>query len=137
LKAEISPNNADLNLQLLIADDSTEVRHSLRRFLSTLEGLEIVGEAVDAVDALEQTRQLKPDIVLLDIKMPRGNGLDVAARIRQDLPSCEIIILTNYASKEFRRSAAEKGVRYFFDKSTEFEVIPSVIKKLLDEHTSS
>jgi len=118
-------------LQILIADDSTEVRNSLKKFLARFEHLQIVAEATDAVEALNKTLQLKPDLLLLDIKMPKGSGLEVAEKIKKQLPECIIIMLTNFASNEFRNRAIEKGVDFFFDKSSEFEKVADVIKNIL------
>ena len=118
-------------MQILIADDCREVRNSLKKFLLRFEHLQIVAEATDAIEALNKTLLLKPDLLLLDIKMPKGSGLEVAEKVKKQLPKCIIVMLTNFASTEFRNRAAEKGVDFFFDKSSEFEKVADVIKNIL------
>lgn len=116
-------------LQLLIADDSVEVRQSLRKLLQPIEGLEIVAEAGNARETLEKFRQQQPQVVLMDVKMPGGNGLDIAKIIKQERPACIVIIFTNFASEEFRRIARQNGADYFFDKSAEFEQVVQIIEE--------
>jgi YesN/AraC family two-component response regulator len=76
-----------VSIRILIVDDQDLIRTGFRLFLQTQEGLEVVGEAADGVEALEQSRTLEPDVVLMDIRMPRMDGVEAAARL-SELASC-------------------------------------------------
>ena len=126
----VEPKNS---LKILIADDSEQVRKSLSRLLSILRGIEIIGEAVDGRQAIDKTRKLKPDILILDMKMPNGSGLDVLHEIAPDKEKLRVIMLTNYANEQFRNESLKAGADYFFDKSTEFEKVFDVIKNRINQ----
>jgi len=85
--------------RVLIADDNDYVRYVIRTFLQDQVGIEICGEAGNGVEALEKTRQLKPDLVLLDLSMPSLNGAEVALVLKNTTPHVRIIMFTMYSSK--------------------------------------
>src|ERR1700681_3833546 len=85
--------------RVLIADDSTSVRNVIRTFLRDHEEIEICGEAVDGLEALEKAQRLKPDLVLLDLVMPEINGAEVASILKQKMPNVRIILFTMYTEK--------------------------------------
>jgi len=85
--------------RVLIADDNVYVRYVVRTFLHDQAEIEVCGEAVDGVDAIEKTRQLKPDLVLLDLSMPSLNGAEVALILKNTTPDVRIIMFTMYSSK--------------------------------------
>ena len=80
---------------ILIADDNDIVRTILRFFLET-EGFEICGEAKDGVDAIEKAQQLKPDLIVLDVAMPRMNGVEAASVLKGMMPDVPIVWFTMY-----------------------------------------
>lgn len=81
-------------LRILIADDHEIIRYCVRETLAQQQGWEVCGEAVDGRDALEKTRSLKPDVIVLDFRMPHLNGLEVAEAIKVELPEAFILILS-------------------------------------------
>ena len=83
-------------MRVLVVDDSEVVRSRLAEMLSVVEGVEVVGEAVDAVEALELQARMQPDTLILDIRMPGGNGIDVLQEVKRSYPGTSVIILTNY-----------------------------------------
>jgi DNA-binding NarL/FixJ family response regulator len=85
--------------RVLIADDNLYVRYVIRTFLHDQHEIEICGEAVDGVEAIEKTRHLKPDLVLLDLSMPSLNGAEVALILKNTAPDVRIIMFTMYSSK--------------------------------------
>jgi DNA-binding NarL/FixJ family response regulator len=85
--------------RVLIADDNVYVRDVIRTFLYDQVGIEICGEAVDGVDAVEKTKQLKPDLVLLDLAMPNLNGAEAALVLKNTMPGVRIIMFTMYSSE--------------------------------------
>ncbi len=117
-------------LKVVIADDSAVVRERLVTLVSDLEDVELVGQASNAAEALEVIGRLKPDVVILDIRMPRGNGIQVLERIKANEASSVIIMLTAFPYPQYREKCLEAGADYFFDKADEFDSIPTVLKQL-------
>jgi DNA-binding NarL/FixJ family response regulator len=82
---------------ILIADDSATIRRLIRTLLQWQTGCEICGEAVDGVDAIEKAKKLKPDLILLDLSMPRMNGAEAASILKAQMPEVPIILFTMYS----------------------------------------
>lgn len=93
--------------------------------------IQLIGEAHDAREATEAIRRLKPDVVILDIHMPGGNGIDVLRSIKQEAPATLVLMLTNFAYPEYRKRCMDAGADFFFDKSTEFDKVPEVLQGLI------
>ena len=118
-------------LRVLIADDSDTLRARLTNLLSENPAIGVIGEARDGLGAAILVEKMKPDVVILDIRMPRESGIEALKRIMQYSPKPTIIMLTNYPYQQYREKCKEAGADYFFDKSTEFEKIPEVLEKLI------
>ncbi len=118
-------------MKILIADDSLVVRDRLVTLLTDVDGIEVVGQAKDAIEAKSLAAQLRPHVAILDIRMPNGSGADVVRDIKQLTPTPKVIILTNYPHPENRKKCIERGADYFFDKSTEFKKVVAVLKGML------
>jgi DNA-binding NarL/FixJ family response regulator len=88
-----------MHKRVLIADDSSSVRDVIRTFLRDHEDIEICGEAVDGLEALEKAQRLKPDLVLLDLVMPEINGAEVASILKNKMPNLRIILFTMYSER--------------------------------------
>ena len=115
---------------VLIADDSELIRERLVFMLSELDWIEIVGQARDGVEALNLIKELQPDVVLLDIWMPKVSGVEVLESVRQTDKSTAIIMLTNDASAQHRRRCLEVGANHFLHKSKDFERLPELLHEL-------
>jgi len=124
------------NLKVLIADDSIEVRERLVGMLSELQGVEIVGQAQNVNEAIIGIRNLRPSVVILDVRMPDGTGINVLQAIKQNQFAPVVIVLTNYPYLQYRKKCTEAGADWFFDKSTEFNKIPQVFKLLTQDFRS-
>jgi DNA-binding NarL/FixJ family response regulator len=94
---------------ILIADDNDIVRSIIRFFLET-EGFEICGEAKDGVDAIEKARQLKPDLIVLDVAMPKMNGVEAASVLKRMMPDVPIVWFTMYKEQMGHSLTAAVGV---------------------------
>jgi DNA-binding NarL/FixJ family response regulator len=117
-------------LKVVIADDSDTLRERLVDLLSDKPAIEIVGEARDGLGAEVLIRRLKPDVVILDIRMPGESGIDVLRRIKKNGSGPIVMMFTNYPYKQYRSRCLGVGADYFFDKSTEFVKIPEVLEQL-------
>lgn len=117
-------------MKVFIADDSAVLRERLVEMLSELPGIEIIGQAQDVAEALTSIKKLNPDVVILDIRMPGGSGIDVLQDIKKDKQAPLVIVLTNYPYPQYRKKCLGLGADYFFDKSTEFEKITEVVKQM-------
>ncbi len=103
-------------MRVLLVDDHTLVRNGIASLL-TANNIEVVGEASDGLEALEKTRQLKPDIVLMDIKMPRYNGLEATRLIKAEMPQVKIVILTVSDDDEDLFEAIKSGAEGYLLKN--------------------
>ena len=118
-------------MRVFIADDSEILRVRLIDMLSEIEGVEIIGQAQNSLDAIERIDKLSPHVVILDIRMPRTNGIEVLEAIKKDDESPKVIIFTNYPYPQYREKCMDLGADYFFDKSTEFEKLVDTVKYLI------
>jgi DNA-binding NarL/FixJ family response regulator len=118
-------------MKILIADDSVVVRTRLISLLTDLRGIEVVGQAEDAIEARNLAEKLRPDVAILDLRMPMGSGADVLCDIKKLDPTPKVIMLTNYPHPENRKKCIDGGADYFFDKSIEFQSVVSVLKDML------
>jgi DNA-binding NarL/FixJ family response regulator len=116
---------------MLIVDDSIIVRGRLAQLLAETKQVEIVGEVDDAPQAMDRIRALKPQVVILDIRLPHGSGIDVLRDIKLESPTPIVIMLTNYPYPQYRAACLAAGADFFFDKSTEFNQLAGVIEGLV------
>ena len=119
-------------IRIVIAEDHTILREGLRSLLSQQDGFEIVGEAGDGLAAIAQVRRLKPDLVLMDLSMPKMNGIDAIREITKRNPGMKVIALTVHETEEYVRAALAAGAAGYMLKdasSTELtEAIRSVVE---------
>jgi len=120
-------------VKVFIADDSEVVCQRLIDMLVELPGIEIVGQAGDAAEAIKSIQKLHPDAVVLDIRMIGGSGIGVLKGIKKSEPNTVAIMLTNYPYAQYRKKCMNEGADYFFDKSSEFEKVAEVIRHLAED----
>jgi DNA-binding NarL/FixJ family response regulator len=104
-------------LRVLVVDDNDSVRRSICQLLQSEADIEVVCEAVDGADAICKAREHRPDVVLLDVTMPNMSGLEVAEVLKQELPSPQIIIVSQHDSRGFKWAALATGVSGYVVKS--------------------
>lgn len=115
-------------IRVLIADDHSVVREGLRMFLGRDADLEVIGEAADGLEAVEQARRFLPDIVLMDLLMPGLDGVAATAIIRSELPDTEVIALTSVLESESVLRAVKAGAIGYLLKDTQASELRRAIK---------
>jgi len=118
-------------MRVLLADDSDLILNWLKEMLSAFKQAEVVAAVKNGKDALEAMISLKPDLAIVDLKMPGLSGLEVLKEIRKIDKEVKFIILTFYAFDPYRQSAVKAGVDYFFSKVDDFEKVSRVVAELL------
>jgi DNA-binding NarL/FixJ family response regulator len=103
--------------RIVLADDHEFVRRGVRSLLESEPGWKVVGEVADGHDAVEMARELKPDILVLDIGMPRLNGLEAARRIRKVSPDTKVLILSMHDSENLAKAVVQAGALGYVTKS--------------------
>jgi len=117
-------------MRLFIADDSEILRTRLIEMLSELKDIEIIGHAEDSHEAVEAVERLRPNVVILDIRMPKGDGILALETIKRSKHAPVVIMFTNYPYPQYRKKCMEAGADYFFSKSTEFEGLMEVLRQM-------
>ena len=111
-----------------IVDDSIGIRERLIELLSDMENIRVIGQADNAEEAVEAIFRLRPDTVILDIRLPGKSGLTVLVEIKAKLPGITVIVITNYDYPQYRRQSMDAGADYFFNKTRDFESLLQVLK---------
>jgi DNA-binding NarL/FixJ family response regulator len=117
--------------RVLIADDSLHVRDVLRMFLSEAKEIEVCGEAVDGLDAVEKAVNLAPDLILLDFAMPQMNGAEVASVLKKKMPRMRIILFTMYNENIGTSLSSAVGVDIVLSKPDGLSQILKSVRSLL------
>jgi two-component system response regulator NreC len=115
-------------INVLIVDDHTIFRESLRSLLKDVEGIEVVGEAEDGVQAVVKTMQLKPDVVLMDIAMPNVNGMEATRQIKRQNPLVKVLILTMYETEQYIFEMLRAGASGYIPKRAPARELISAIQ---------
>ena len=115
------------SLRILVADDKPLVRYGLRILVERHDDWIVCGEASDGLKAVEKAANLKPDVVLLDISMPKLDGLSAVPLIREKIPDADIVISTLHESLDMARLATNAGARAYVTKSSlSTELVPTI-----------
>ena len=117
-----------MSIRILIVDDHAVVRQGLKMFLGLDSDLEVVGEAENGEEAIRLTRDLNPDVVLMDLLMPVMNGIDAITHIRRDFPDTEVIALTSVLEDEAVMKAMRAGAIGYLLKDTQADELRRAIK---------
>jgi DNA-binding NarL/FixJ family response regulator len=118
-------------MKVVIADDSSLLRDRIKSLLNSLNNNPVIYEAENGVDALQLIREKKPDLVILDIRMPGMNGIEVLKKIRELNMKVKVCILTNYDYPIYKKRCLEAGADFFLRKTEDFEEIEIIVSDML------
>jgi DNA-binding NarL/FixJ family response regulator len=122
--------NRGAGMKVFIVDDSAEVRKRIIAMLAELQMVGSIEEAENVQDAIRTLQGFIPDVVILDIQMPGGSGIDVLTKIEKKDHVPVVIMLTNYPYPQYRRKCMDAGADFFFDKSNEFDRVAEVVSSM-------
>ncbi|GLZ81583.1 DNA-binding response regulator [Actinorhabdospora filicis] len=123
-----------MTARVVVAEDQAIVRDGLVLLLGLLPGVEVVGAAADGEEALRLVAEHQPDIVLMDLRMPRLSGVAATKRVREEHPGTQVVVLTTYADDASVFSALRAGARGFLTKSAGADEIAAAIASVMDGH---
>ncbi|OIK23344.1 response regulator transcription factor [Streptomyces malaysiense] len=117
--------------RVVVADDQTVVREGIVMLLGLLPGVEVIGAAGDGEEAVRLVGELAPDVVLMDLRMPRCDGVEATRRIREQYPATQVVVLTTYADDESLFPALRAGARGYLTKDAGGEEIVRAVESVL------
>ena len=117
-------------LRILLADDHEPFRQRLRKLLLKTPDLDLVGEAGNGEEAVRLAGELKPDIVIMDVVMPRLNGVEATRRITREFPSIKVIALSLHGDNGFRRAMLDAGASIYLLKDNVGHELPRVLRSI-------
>jgi len=134
MKANSIPRAEQATVRVLVADDHPVVRLGIRANVTPQSDMTVIAEAGDGVEAIASIKEHLPDIVLLDLRMPQMDGLDVLAEVKNSRLPCKIIIMTTFDSEEDVQRAMKAGARgYLLKDSTQEEILDAIRRVSLGE----
>ena len=119
-------------MRVFIVDDAKAFVHRLASSLAEVPGIEVIGSAGNVADAMLKIHEAKPDVVILDICIPGGSGIDVLEGLKQESFQPMVIVLSNHTDRQYQRKCRQSGARFYFDKSTEFHKVVAVLHALTE-----
>src|SRR5262249_36912476 len=122
---------ARTDARVVVADDQAVVREGIVMLLGLLPGIEVVGAAKDGEEAVALVADLAPDVVLMDLRMPRCDGVEATRRIRRDHLGTQVVVLTTYAEDESLFGALQAGARGYLTKDAQGEEIVRAVEDVL------
>ena len=124
-------------IRLLIADDHALVRSGLRSMLQREPGIEIVGEARNGREAVELCRSLRPDLVLMDVRMPEMDGLEATRAIKRELPETGVLMVTMHENRDYMLEATKAGAAGYVLKDASRSELISAVRRVLGNEPSN
>jgi len=124
--------NKTKKIRVLVADDHQIMRQGLKKLLETQQDMEVVGEAEDGGITLQLARELMPDVIVMDVKMPEMNGIDASNQVHSELPNIKIVGLSMYGDLRFVTNMLQSGASGYLLKDCAFEELARAIRQVMD-----
>jgi DNA-binding NarL/FixJ family response regulator len=121
-------------IRVVVADDQRVVREGLAMVLGLLPDVDVVGAASDGIEALQLASQCQPDVVLMDLRMPRCDDVEATRRLREEQPAIKVLVLTTYADDQSVIEALRAGARGYLTKDAGATEIRRALQEILDDH---
>jgi DNA-binding NarL/FixJ family response regulator len=122
-------------LQVFVVEDSAAVRERLEELVDSIRGAHCAGSAETAAAAIAGIRRLRPDAVILDLRLSEGSGFDVMRALRGEFPAPEFYVLSSFAIEPYRRLALKLGAAAFLDKTTEMSSMRGLLEQRAARHS--
>jgi two-component system, NarL family, response regulator DevR len=119
-------------MQVVIVDDSAIVRHRLAEMLRHVARVTVAGEAASVAEALATIPLLRPDVVVLDLHLPDGDGVAVLESVKRIVPAPVVVMLSNYADDFYRTWCEAAGADFFLDKAKQFDELPGLLSRVMN-----
>ena len=120
--------NPKKRITVLLADDHKDLRKEQRKILDAESDIQVVGEAANDQQAVDMAKKLRPDVVVMDISMPKLNGLDASQQIRQVLPTTKVLICSAHSGDAYVESAMDVGAAGYISKLTPLDILVTTIR---------
>lgn len=124
-------------MSILLIEDSAVVRNALREMVSSIEGAVVAGEFDSPGPAIENIRTNPPGVVVLDIQLVNGSGLDVLHTVSKEHPEVKVIVFTNFAEPVYRKRCLDAGAYAFYDKKSDIHALRRTLQDLVSESQHS
>ena len=118
-------------MKVVIVDDSVEIQERLTAMLGEIPGVEVAGRAATVAEAISYVHRLKHDVMILDLRLPDGNGLEVLRLIQREQTQIRVIVLTSYGYPQYEQRARAAGAHAFLNKAKEFGRVADLVRSLL------
>ncbi len=119
-------------VNIFVAEDAPEIRRRLIAMVQMVAGINVIGEADSVSETIDGILGSATDMVLLDLQLKDGTGLEVLARVKQARPELRVIVLTNFATPQYRQASLSAGAEFCLDKSQEFGLVPGILRSWLE-----
>ncbi len=119
-------------MNIFVVEDAPEIRKRLIAMVRMVAGINVIGEAGSVNQAIDGVLASPTDMVLLDLQLKDGIGLEVLARVKQARPELRVIVLTNFATPQYRQASLSAGAEFCLDKSREFGLVPGILRNWLE-----
>ena len=125
-----SLNKRRTDMKVIIADDSKLIRDRITERVKLIDSVNVVAQTTNSFETIEEIKKHKPDVLILDIRMPEGSGINVLKYIQKNKTKIVTIVVTNYPIIQYKNKCFELGADYFFSKATEFDEVFKLVEKL-------
>ncbi|MBM4162637.1 MAG: response regulator transcription factor [Ignavibacteria bacterium] len=125
------------SIKILLADDNEKFRSLLNSFLGARDGVEVIGQARDGLEAVKLATKLSPDLILMDLEMPVKDGFESTREIKRQVPKSRVVILSVYSSDVYRRAAREFGADGFIDKNNMKDALVALLNEEQARHAAA